>query len=80
MPSVSLTTDQVVDLVKQLSPTERRSVLMVLATAAQTRRAERTAHAERRLRDLAAERSLSWDDLDEDARELFVDNLLHEGR
>lgn len=80
MPSVSLTTDQVVELVKQLPPAERRTVLLALAGEAQARRGERTAHAEQRLRTLAAERGLSWDDLDEDAREVFIDDLLHEDR
>ena len=46
----------------------------------QTRRAERMTVAEDRLRALATARGLVWDDLDEDAREVFIDDLLHEDR
>lgn len=80
MPRVTLTNDQVVELVRQLSPDQKREVLLVLAEDAQTRRAERMAFAEERLRTLATARGLVWDDLDEDARETFVDDLLHEDR
>lgn len=80
MPSLSLTTDQVVDLVKQLPPAERRTVLLALASEAHTRRADRMAQAEQRLRELAAERGQSWEAMDEEARELFIDDLLHEDR
>lgn len=80
MPSLSLSTDQVVDLVKQLPPTERRTVLLALASEARTRRAERMTLAEQRLRELAAERGQSWEAMDDDAREAFVDDLLHEDR
>lgn len=77
MPSVSLTTDQVVDLVKQLPPVQKRALLLELASDAQIRRAERMAYAEDRLRILAAERGLVWDELDDDTREIFIDDLLH---
>jgi len=72
MPHVTLTNDQVVALVEQLPPEQ--------TSAAQTRRAERQGYAEGRLRTLATERSLDWEALDEDAREEFVDDLLHEER
>jgi hypothetical protein len=80
MPNLTLTNDQVVELVRQLSPIQKREVLRSLASDAQTRRAERMTFAEDRLRALAAVRGLVWDDLDEDAREAFVDDLLHEDR
>ena len=80
MPSVTLTNDQVVELVQQLPPTQRRLVLLSLASDAQARRAERMTYAEDRLREVAAARGLTWDDLDEDAREGFIDDLLHEER
>jgi hypothetical protein len=80
MPSVILTNDQVVELVQQLPPAQKRQVLLSLAGDAQTRRAERMTYAEDRLREVAAARGLAWDDLDEDAREVFIDDLLHEER
>ena len=80
MPSVTLTNDQVVELVRQLPPAQKRLVMLSLASDAQTRRAERMTYAEDRLRTLATARGLAWDDLDEDAREGFIDDLLHEDR
>ena len=78
MPSVTLTNDQVVELIKQLPPQQKRDVLLALAGDAQARRDSRTAFAESHLRQRAAERGLRWDDLTEDQREAFVDDLLHE--
>lgn len=78
MPCVTLTNDQVVELVKQLPAQQKRTVLMVLAEAAQTRRDERMAQAESQLRQRAAEHGLDWDTLTEDEREVFIDDLLHE--
>jgi TRAP-type C4-dicarboxylate transport system substrate-binding protein len=78
MPSVTLTDDQVVELVRQLPAQQKRAVLLVLAEAAQARRDERMTHAEAQLRRRAAERGLNWDALTEDAREAFIDDLLHE--
>lgn len=80
MPQLTLTNDQIVELVRQLPPIQRREVLRSLASDAQTRRAERMTYAEDRLRALATARGLAWDDLDEDAREVFIDDLLHEDR
>jgi hypothetical protein len=78
MPSVTLTNDQVLELIKQLPPQQKRDVLLALAGDAQARRDSRTAFAESQLRQRAAERGLRWDDLTEDQREAFVDDLLHE--
>lgn len=80
MPSITLSNDQVVELVRQLPPTQKRAVLLALASEFQARRTERMAYAEDRLRTLAATQGLVWDELDEDARELFIDDLLHEER
>jgi hypothetical protein len=78
MPSVILTDDQVVELVKQLPAQQKRAVLLALAEAAKTQRDERMTYAEAQLRQRAAERGLSWDALTEDEREAFIDDLLHE--
>jgi hypothetical protein len=43
------------------------------------RRAERMTQAETQLRAHAATRGLDWDAMDDDARELFIDDLLRDG-
>ena len=78
MPTMTLTNEQVVDLVKQLPPAEKRRALFALAEEAQAQKQARMAYAEAQLRQLCAERGLNWDTLSEDERETFIDDLLHE--
>jgi TRAP-type C4-dicarboxylate transport system substrate-binding protein len=78
MPTITLTDKQIVDLIQQLPPEQKRTVLLTLASDAQTRRAAHGRYAEDQLRQRAAERGFDWDELTEDEREAFVDELLHE--
>ena len=80
MPTVELTIEQVLALVHQLPPEQKRSVLMTLAEEARTRREERLDYAEAQLRRLCVERGLDWDAMNEDDREAFIDDLVHEDR
>jgi hypothetical protein len=52
--------------------------LLALAQEAEVRRDERLRQGEAELRRRCAERGLDWDRLSEDAREEFVNRLLHE--
>ena len=79
MPTMTLTNEQVVDLVKQLPPAEKRRALLALAEEAQVQKQARMTYAEAQLRQLCAERGLNWDTLSEEEREIFIDDLLHEG-
>lgn len=80
MPSVELTDEQVVELVRQLPPERQRAALLALASGAASRRAERMQFAEEQLRRLSAQRELDWDRMSDDEREAFVDNMIHEDR
>ncbi|MBI2877396.1 MAG: hypothetical protein HYY20_10985 [Candidatus Tectomicrobia bacterium] len=80
MPTLTLTDEQVVELVRQLSPERKRAVLLALAEDARARREARLEYAETQLRCLAAERGLNWDAMSEEEREAFVDDLVHEDR
>ena len=80
MPTLELTEQQVVDLMKQLPPARKRDALLALASDAAARREERMQFAEAQLRRLCAERGRDWDKLSEDDRELFIDELVHEDR
>jgi hypothetical protein len=75
---IELTDEQVISLVRQLSPERKRSALLALAQEGQARRDERVRFGEAQLRKLCAERGLDWDRLSEDEREQFVNRLLHE--
>lgn len=80
MPTLELTDEQVVALIKQLSPERKKSALLALAEDARARREERMGYAESQLRQLCAQRGLNWDAMSEEEREAFIDNLIHEDR
>ena len=80
MPTLELTDEQVVELVKQLPPERQRAALLALATGASQQREQRMKYAEGQLRRAGAERGLDWDQMSEDQREAFVDDLMHEDR
>ncbi|MDY7032780.1 MAG: hypothetical protein SVY10_12845 [Thermodesulfobacteriota bacterium] len=80
MPTVNLTDEQVIDLVTQLPPEQKRAALLALAKDADIRREKRLDQAEAQLRRLCAERGLNWDAMGEDERETFIDDLIHEDR
>ncbi len=80
MPTPTLTDEQVIELMKQLPPEHKRAALFALAEAASARRETRLDYAEAQLQRLCAERGLNWDKMDEQERETFVDDLVHESR
>ena len=78
MATLSLTDEQVVQLVKQLPPQSKQRVLTDL-TAERDQWWQTTARdGENDMRRLAAARGLEWDTMTEAQRESFVDDLLHE--
>ena len=78
MATVTLTDEQVVQLVKQLPPQSKRRVLSDL-TAERDQWWQTTAcEGEQDMRRLAAARGLDWDKLTEPQRETLVDEILHE--
>jgi hypothetical protein len=80
MATVELTSQQVAELVRQLSPGQKREVLLALAGDAEARRGERMAIAQEQLRQRAHERGCDWNTMTEDQRESLVDELIHEDR
>lgn len=79
MPTIDLSNEQVIGLIKQLPPAGKRAALLALAGGVQ-RRAERMAYAEDQLRRICSERGLNWDEMSEAEREGFMDDLVHEDR
>jgi hypothetical protein len=80
MPTLELTDDQVLELVKQLPPEGKWAVLDALSTDREAWWDATLMQGEQQLRRLCAERGLDWDSLSEEEREAFVDDLIHEDR
>jgi hypothetical protein len=80
MPTIQLTDEQVIELVKQLPPERKRAALLILAEAARAQRAARLDYAEAQLRRLCAERGQDWEAMSAEEREAFIDDLVHEDR
>ena len=78
MATVTLTDDQVVQLVKQL-PAQSKQRLLADLTAERDQWWQATAReGETDMRRLASARGLDWDALSEAQREAIVDSVLHE--
>ena len=77
MPTLMVTDEQVIDLVRQLPAERKRTVLLALAQGAYVRREARMEYAAGQLRHLCAERGLDWDAMSEEERQLFIDDLLY---
>lgn len=78
MVTLKLSTEQVIELIRQLSPSDKKNVLDALSSDVDFWWGAQLAQGDERLRALSAERGLDWDKMSEDERELFVDQLLHE--
>jgi hypothetical protein len=78
MVTLTLSDQQIVDLVKQLPPISKRAVLDVLIAERELWWDMTLVQGEQKLRKLTKERGLDWDKMSEDEREGFVDDLLHE--
>lgn len=80
MPTLDLSNEQVLQLVRQLPSENMRELLFLLAEEGSKRAAERTAKAEAAARQLASDRGLDWDTMTDEERIAFMDDLIHEDR
>lgn len=78
MATLSLTDDQVVQLVKQLPSGAKQRVLIDLTAERDAWWQSAARDGETDLRRLSSTRGLDWDAMTEAQRETFVDELLHE--
>ncbi len=78
MATLSLSDEQVVQLVKQLPAQAKQRVLKDLTAERDDWWQATAREGERDMRRLAAERGLDWEAMSEAQREAFVDDVLHE--
>ena len=77
MATLELSDQQVVGLLKQLPPAQKRAALLTLAEDAARRREERMVYAESQIRHLCEQRGLDRDAMSDEEREAFIDDLMH---
>ncbi len=80
MPTLELTDQQVVELVKQLPPDRQATLVRALLAREWPEWSQLQSVGEERIRMVAAERGRDWDAMSEEERESFVDDLVHEDR
>jgi len=78
MVTLTLSDQQIVDLIKQLPPISKQAVLDILIAERELWWDMTLVQGEQKLRKLTNQRGLDWDKMSEDEREGFVDDLLHE--
>ncbi len=78
MPTIQLTNEQVLELVKQLPFDQKMELLRYLRSVWEESWLELANYGQERAREVARQRGLDWDAMTEDEREAFIDQLLHE--
>jgi len=78
--TITLTNEQVMDLVSQLPLRQKRELFVQLARNEWPAWARIAGEGEAQARRLAAERGLEWNVLSDEERITLVDDLLHESR
>lgn len=80
MPTLTLTDEQALELVKQLPPDQQELLLSYLLARQWPAWANLSQDGQEQIRALAARRGRNWDALTEEERIAFVDDLVHEDR
>jgi hypothetical protein len=80
MPTLELTDDQVVALVRQLPPERRQALLRSLLTDQWETWAGLSQSGQEGARKAAAACGQDWDAMTEEQREILIDDIVHEDR
>jgi hypothetical protein len=80
VPILTVSDDQVIELVKQLPPDQQKRLFVFLLTQQWGAWVDLARYGEERARIAAAQRGHTWDAMTESEREAFIDDLVHEDR
>ncbi|NJL90283.1 MAG: hypothetical protein HC916_11220 [Coleofasciculaceae cyanobacterium SM2_1_6] len=80
MVTLSLSDDQVVELVKQIPYEKQKILFQFLLEQQQQRWQELSLEGQAGVRTAAAERGKDWDKMSEEEKEDFINDLVHEDR
>ncbi len=80
MPTLELTNEQVIELVKQLPSDQQEALLTVLLMQRWSAWEGLSRYGQARVRRVAAQRGRDWNAMTDEERQAFVDDLVHEDR
>jgi hypothetical protein len=78
MPMLTLTNEQVIELVKQLPPEQQIEIFRFLLLQKWERWESLSTYGFSKARLVAQERGYNWNSMTEDERETFIDEVVHE--
>jgi len=80
MPTLALTNEQAIDLVKQLPPDQQTRLFTYLLTQQWSTWIDLSRDGAEGVRKAAAQHGHNWDAMTEDERESLIDDIVHEDR
>lgn len=80
MLTLTLTEEQVIELVKQLSPNKQAELFQFLQKQQWQKWEELSLAGQEGVRKAAAQRGKNWDTMSEEERDDFIDDIVHEDR
>ena len=78
MPNLTLSNEQVIELVKQLPEAQQQELFRFLIQRQWGNMEAITDYGGQQAKIVAAERGYDWDTMTEDEREEFIDEIVHE--
>jgi hypothetical protein len=78
MPILSLSNDQVVEIVRQLPIEQQTEIFRFLLLQQWGQWESLSRYGENKVKVATQERGFDWDTMTEDEREVFIDNVVHE--
>ena len=78
MPNLTLSNEQVIELVKQLPEAQQQELFRFLIQRQWGNMEAITDYGSQQAKIVAAERGYDWDTMTEEEKEEFIDNIVHE--
>ena len=78
MPNLVLTDEQAIQLVEQLPQQQQAKLMRILLQKSWSQWLELSESGQTNIRQIAAGKNKNWDEMNEDEREVLIDEILHE--
>jgi DNA-binding NtrC family response regulator len=77
MPNLVLTDEQAIQLVEQLPQQQQAKLMRILLQKSWSQWLELSESGQTNIRQIAAGKNKNWDEMNEDEREVLIDEILH---